>query len=89
MTDRARENGPSRNRRSLPERLGSFRPPPVQDERVPASIIPTARCPHCGRGHDNSAAFKRTLDQATSGNCQFDGLAYLIRTLYPSACWEG
>ena len=77
-------------RHELPQRIGRFRAPPQQDERVPQSIVPAKPCPCCGHGDDRGAAvFKRTLDRATSADSKFDALAGLIGMLYPGACSVG
>jgi len=76
-------------KRELPQHLGNYRASPQQIECVPKSILPSKKCDHCGRGIASVAAFKRTLDRATSGNSQFDALASLIGALYPTACWLG
>jgi hypothetical protein len=76
-------------KRDLPKHLGNYRAGPPQSECVPRSILPSKPCESCGRGIASGAAFKRTLDRATSGNSQFDALASLIGALYPTASWLG
>ena len=76
-------------KRDLPKHLGNYRAGPQQSECVPRSILPSKPCESCGRGPASGAAFKRTLDRATSGNSQFDALASLIGALYPTASWLG
>jgi len=67
-------------KKRLPEHMGPFRMAPVQNESVPRSIMP-------GQDTSGTTAFRRTLSQATSGQSQFDGLAYLVGTLWPNGCW--
>jgi len=74
-------------RRALPEHLGPFRPPPIQDERVPRGVLPEPPCPGCGRRRGGSDRFKRTLDRAASGTARYEALVELVRALYPVACW--
>ena len=67
--------------------MGPFRAPPVQNESVPLGIVPRPPCPSCGRGGNDGKGFRRALERGASGQSQYDGLAYLIGTLYPNACW--